>query len=168
MARAQGARAQMALGFESAYGTPPAAGDFWRMPFVSSNLGAEQPLSSSELLGYGRDPLAPVKDAITVDGDVVDPDRRPLPRRLAEGAVRRADHHRRLGALHPQLRVGRLDAAELRRRDRHAGRALLRDVRGLRGELARLYDEPLGADHRDGQRDRPGRDRRRQLRRRHA
>ncbi len=73
MARAQGARAQLALGFESTYGTPPAAGDFWRMPFVSCNLGAEQPLLSSELLGYGRDPLAPVKDAITVDGDVVIP-----------------------------------------------------------------------------------------------
>lgn len=73
MARAQGARAQMALGFESIYGTPPAAGDFWRMPFASSSLGSEQPLLSSELLGYGRDPLAPVKDAITNEGDIVVP-----------------------------------------------------------------------------------------------
>jgi hypothetical protein len=73
MARAQGARAQMALAFESIYGTPPASGDYWRMPFASSNLGAEQPLLSSELLGYGRDPLPPVKDAITADGDVVVP-----------------------------------------------------------------------------------------------
>ncbi|HMT45520.1 MAG TPA: phage tail tube protein [Novosphingobium sp.] len=73
MARAQGARAQMALGFETVYGTPPAASDFWKMPFASSNLGAEQPLLSSELLGYGRDPLPPVKDAITADGDVVIP-----------------------------------------------------------------------------------------------
>lgn len=73
MARAQGARAQMALGFESVYGTPPASGDFWRMPFASSNLGSEQALLSSELLGYGRDPLPPVKDAITADGDVVVP-----------------------------------------------------------------------------------------------
>lgn len=73
MARAQGARAQMALGFESTYGTPPAAGGFWRMPFATSNLGAEQPLLASELLGYGRDPLPPVKDAITADGDVVVP-----------------------------------------------------------------------------------------------
>ena len=73
MARAQGARAQMALGFESSYGIPPSAGDFWQMPFATSNLGAEQPLLSSELLGYGRDPLPPVKDAITVDGDVVIP-----------------------------------------------------------------------------------------------
>lgn len=73
MARAQGARAQMALGFETVYGTPPAAGNFWKMPFASSNLGSEQPLLSSELLGYGRDPLPPVKDAVTADGDVVVP-----------------------------------------------------------------------------------------------
>ena len=57
MARAQGARAQMALGFESTYGTPPAAGKFWKVPFASQNHGSEQPLLSSELLGYGRDPL---------------------------------------------------------------------------------------------------------------
>lgn len=72
MARAQGARAQMALAFETSYGTPPAGG-FTRMPFASTSLGAEQPLLSSELLGYGRDPLPPVKDAVTVDGDVVVP-----------------------------------------------------------------------------------------------
>lgn len=73
MARAQGARAQMALGFESIYGMPPAANSFWKIPFASSSLGSEQPLLGSELLGYGRDPLAPVKDAITADGDVVVP-----------------------------------------------------------------------------------------------
>jgi hypothetical protein len=72
MARAQGARAQMALAFETTYGTPPAGG-YTRMPFASTSLGAEQPLLNSELLGYGRDPLAPVKDAVTADGDVVVP-----------------------------------------------------------------------------------------------
>jgi len=72
MARAQGARAQMALAFETTYGTPPASG-FTRMPFASTTLGAEQPLLASELLGYGRDPLAPIKDAVTSDGDVVIP-----------------------------------------------------------------------------------------------
>jgi hypothetical protein len=72
MARAQGARAQMALAFETSYGTPPVGG-FTRMPFASTSLGAEQPLLNSELLGYGRDPLAPVKDAVTADGDVVVP-----------------------------------------------------------------------------------------------
>ncbi len=72
MARAQGARAQMALAFETVYGTPPANG-FTKMPFASTSLGAEQPLLNSELLGYGRDPLAPIKDAVTADGDVVVP-----------------------------------------------------------------------------------------------
>ena len=72
MARAQGARALMALAFETTYGTPPAGG-FTKMPFASTTLGAEQPLLNSELLGYGRDPLAPIKDAVTADGDVVVP-----------------------------------------------------------------------------------------------
>ena len=51
MARAQGARAQMALAFEASYGAPPSTG-FKLMPFASSSLGAEQPLLASELLGY--------------------------------------------------------------------------------------------------------------------
>ena len=72
MARAQGARAQMALAFETVYGTAPASG-YARVPFASTSLGAEQPLITSELLGYGRDPLAPIKDAVTADGDVVLP-----------------------------------------------------------------------------------------------
>jgi len=62
----------MALAFETTYGTPPASG-FTRMPFASATLGAEQPLLNSELLGYGRDPLAPIKDALTADGNVVVP-----------------------------------------------------------------------------------------------
>ena len=69
MARAQGARAQMALAFETTYGTAPAGG-YFRIPFASSSRGAEQPLLNSELLGYGRDPLPPVKDAVTADGDI--------------------------------------------------------------------------------------------------
>ena len=72
MARAQGARAHMALAFETTYGTPPVSG-FTKMPFASTSLGAEQPLQTSELLGYGRDPQAPIKDAVTADGDVVIP-----------------------------------------------------------------------------------------------
>jgi len=62
----------MALAFETTYGTPPASG-FTRMPFASATLGAEQPLLNSELLGYGRDPLAPIKDALTADGNIVVP-----------------------------------------------------------------------------------------------
>ena len=72
MARAQGARAQMALAYETVYGTPPVSG-FRLMPFARATLGAEQPLLESELLGYGRDPLAPIKDAVTADGEVVVP-----------------------------------------------------------------------------------------------
>ena len=70
MARAQGARAQMALAFESVYGTPPPAGDYFKIPFTSSNLGSEQQLLASDVLGLGRDPAAPVADAINADGDV--------------------------------------------------------------------------------------------------
>src|SRR5690606_11126444 len=72
MARAQGARARMALAFETTYGTAPASG-YTRMPFASTSLGAEQPLLNSELLGYVRDTLAPVTDAVTADSDVVVP-----------------------------------------------------------------------------------------------
>jgi hypothetical protein len=72
MARAHGARAQMALAFESVYGTAAATG-YRTVPFASTTLGSEQPLIASELLGQGRDPLAPIKDAGTADGDVVVP-----------------------------------------------------------------------------------------------
>jgi hypothetical protein len=43
------------------------------VPLASTTLGSEQPLLASELLGQGRDPLAPIKDAVTADGDVVVP-----------------------------------------------------------------------------------------------
>ncbi|MFN4201878.1 MAG: phage tail tube protein [Tabrizicola sp.] len=72
MARQPGARAALALAFETVYGTPPASG-YLRMPLASASLGAQQELLASELLGYGRDPLAPVLDAVTADGDVVVP-----------------------------------------------------------------------------------------------
>lgn len=72
MARAQGASARLALAYESTYGTPPASG-FVRMPFASSGLSSGQPLIDNELLGYGRDPLAPIKDVVTADGEIVIP-----------------------------------------------------------------------------------------------
>jgi hypothetical protein len=62
----------MVLAFETVYGTAPTSG-YRLVPFASTTLGAEQPLLNSELLGYGRDPLAPIKDAVTADGDVVVP-----------------------------------------------------------------------------------------------
>ncbi|GAB4530347.1 MAG: hypothetical protein Tsb0020_46890 [Haliangiales bacterium] len=76
MARAQNSRSQLAVAFEpSTYGTPPVAGDnaYWKVPFVSFGLGDEQPLLESDLLGFGRDPLAPVLDVVTNEGDVVVP-----------------------------------------------------------------------------------------------
>ncbi|MDH2328694.1 phage tail tube protein [Cereibacter sp. SYSU M97828] len=72
MARQQGAQSQLAVAFESNYGVSPASG-FSRMPFASTTIGAAQPLLANELLGYGRDPLAPQRDAITVDGEIVVP-----------------------------------------------------------------------------------------------
>ena len=72
MARAYGSRAQLALAFESTYGTAPGSG-YTKLPFATSGLSSEQPLVDSELLGYGRDPLAPIKDAVTADGDIVIP-----------------------------------------------------------------------------------------------
>ena len=72
MARDQGANAQLAVVLETTYGTKPASG-FRLFPFASTTLGADQPLIDNELLGFGRDPLAPSRDAITVDGNVVIP-----------------------------------------------------------------------------------------------
>lgn len=72
MARAVGANSRTAIAFEATYGTKPASG-FIRMPFASNGLGASQPLIDNELLGFGRDPIAPIKDALTVDGDIVVP-----------------------------------------------------------------------------------------------
>lgn len=69
MARARGARAQLAFAFESTYGTAPGSG-FFKVPFASSALGQQQPLLDNELLGFGRDPVAPTRDAISADGDV--------------------------------------------------------------------------------------------------
>jgi hypothetical protein len=72
MPRAQGARAIMAFNFETIYGTPLLSG-FRQVPFVSTDLGGEQPLLDNEVLGFGRDPLAPSRDAFNADGSVVIP-----------------------------------------------------------------------------------------------
>jgi hypothetical protein len=72
MSRAYGANAQLLGSFEAVYGTPPANG-FIKFPFVSSQLGSEQGLIASDLLGTGRDPAQPMRDVINVEGDVVVP-----------------------------------------------------------------------------------------------
>jgi hypothetical protein len=73
MGRARGANAKLAGAFETTYGTPPAADSYIGLPFVSSNLGAEQPLLESDLLGQGRESFDPTYDVVTNDGDVVVP-----------------------------------------------------------------------------------------------
>lgn len=72
MGRARGSNAIMAAAFEATYGTRPSSG-YMKLPFVSSNLGEEQGLLSSDLLGYGREALPPSRDVINNDGDVVVP-----------------------------------------------------------------------------------------------
>lgn len=72
MARAYGANVQLLGKFESVYGTPP-SGNYNQLPFVSSDLGSEQGLIASDLLGQGRDPAAPIRDVIRVEGNVVVP-----------------------------------------------------------------------------------------------
>jgi hypothetical protein len=72
MARARGANALLAGVYESGYGTVPGSG-FFKLPFVSSQLGEEQALLASNLLGLGREPQDPSSDVINNDGDVVVP-----------------------------------------------------------------------------------------------
>lgn len=72
MSRARGANALLALAFETSYGVPPGSG-YFQMPFVSANLGEEQNLITSDLLGQGRDTSDPSLDVITNDGDIVVP-----------------------------------------------------------------------------------------------
>ncbi len=72
MPRQTGARTQAALAFETTYGTAPASG-YRLVPFARETLGAERPLLANEILGFGRDPSAPQRDAITSDGEMVIP-----------------------------------------------------------------------------------------------
>lgn len=65
MARAQGRGRRWRLCSRPSNGTAPATG-FRTVPFDSTMLGSEQPLIASELLGQGRDPLTPIKDAVQV------------------------------------------------------------------------------------------------------
>ena len=72
MARAHGSNAQLLGKFESTYGSTP-SGNYIKLPFVSTTLGAEQGLLADDTLGHGRDPNAPGRDIVKCDGDVVVP-----------------------------------------------------------------------------------------------
>lgn len=72
MARAYGSNATLLLKRETAYGEQ-ASGNFYRMPFNSSDLSSEQGLIEDAVLGYGRDPLQPLRDVINDEGDITVP-----------------------------------------------------------------------------------------------
>jgi hypothetical protein len=121
MARAYGANAQLLGKFETVYGTPP-TGNYIKFPFVSSDLGSEQGLIASDLLGQGRDPSQPIRDVIRVEGNVVVPvDLRNFGHWLKALARRADDHGQR--ALHAYLCVRRSQLAQHCAGSRHAGSA---------------------------------------------
>jgi hypothetical protein len=74
MPRAIGANCRVHTIPETVYGTPP-GGNWRRMPFLSIDLGAEQPLLDNDIIGAGntRDPAAPFLDTVTVRGQAVVP-----------------------------------------------------------------------------------------------
>jgi hypothetical protein len=72
MAREVGARTRSAFAFESTYGVAPASG-YRFIPFAKNDLGRSQPLLDNEMLGYGRDPLTPIKDAVDANGSLTIP-----------------------------------------------------------------------------------------------
>jgi hypothetical protein len=72
MTRATGANAQLHARFETSYGVL-ATGDFHRLPFISCDLGAEQPLEPNDVLGLGREPPEPSRGVVTDQGQIVVP-----------------------------------------------------------------------------------------------
>jgi hypothetical protein len=74
MPRAIGANGRIHMIKEATYGTAP-GGNWLRMPFMSIDLGAEQPLIQSDVLSVGnsRDSAAPFQDTVTVQGNAVVP-----------------------------------------------------------------------------------------------
>jgi hypothetical protein len=74
MARAIGANCRIHMQKEATYGTPP-GGNWLRMPFLSVDLGEEQPLIDNNVIGLGgnRDAATPFLDTVTVAGRAVVP-----------------------------------------------------------------------------------------------
>jgi hypothetical protein len=73
MGRGLGSNALISGAFESTYGTAPAPGTYIKLPLVSSNLGEERGLISSDLLGLGREPQDPTYDVARNVGDLTVP-----------------------------------------------------------------------------------------------
>lgn len=70
MSRATGASAQVLVKAESSYGVDP-GGNYVQAPFVPGvDLGMEQGLLADPVLGNGRDPRTPFRDAKNVGGAV--------------------------------------------------------------------------------------------------
>ena len=72
MARAYGSSAHLLMKRETTYGQA-ATGNYIRMPFNRCNLGSERGLIDNQVLGQGRDPLAPLQDVFNDEGDLVVP-----------------------------------------------------------------------------------------------
>lgn len=71
--RARGANALMALGIEASYGDSSSVADWFMVPFVTANLGDEQPLTEPDVLGFGRVVQDPGQGEVDNAGDVVVP-----------------------------------------------------------------------------------------------
>ena len=69
MSRSYGTAAQLLVLKESAYGTAP-GGNYEKMSFFTSSIGAEQPLIKDPLLGLGREPRTPFRDIMKAEGDL--------------------------------------------------------------------------------------------------
>jgi hypothetical protein len=70
--RATGANVKLRLRFETAYGER-AVGNYVAMAAYTFGLSKQQPLENDPLLGAGRDPLAPSRGAIDVNGPATIP-----------------------------------------------------------------------------------------------
>ena len=69
MSRSYGTAAQLLVLKESTYGVAP-VGNYEKMSFFSSTIGAEQPLIKDPLLGLGREPRVPFRDIMKAEGDL--------------------------------------------------------------------------------------------------
>ena len=104
------------------------------------------------MLGYGRDPLAPIKDAVTADGNVVVPiDAQGFGVWLKAAFGEPTTTGTAPGPFTHEFQSGGVGVAQPVHRDRHAGGAAVRDVFRLRARHIVLADAALGAADRDRQ-----------------